>query len=572
MRGFLGVGLLSGCVLVACKDGDGDATAGTEATATAEATTVELPTTTDGTTGAPFAGVRLATLGTYLPLGGGMALASVDPLADGAVMTVEVGAQSYPGVYDGAAWVEFADVPEDSYRLRRLGVPSPELPGTAGFLAFTETAVRELELGQIFSGRPEVVLAKSADTTLAISATGMTALSIYDSFELYSYNTDAQDFPFPSFDPEDGTNSPLEGATALAGWLQPWAAFSSRGNRPLVDPGAGDDLWLTHLVGEQLVADPQGAEAEEPWSFAVRNVLAEAVQLDLAAMVDGDTTAAMGAFAKVATKKSSFDLRASAFFAELAEQIAAPTFASCSVSVYLEPGVELPVYGNVPTLGSIEVNGLDVAVDPMCPPDICDPDLCLNGCDGNYVLPGDRVFDLSHGNPFSGGTESVAVYCAGSVFPLHPTAGTSETLFADLSFSGTLAEFGKAALEPRMGLVQDIQIDGAPLAASDVKTGVGMTPTISFSPPAFGKPDYYAVNVRTLEDVVDADMNVLSRRRNVASISTTATSVTLPDGILEPGAYYVVQIRASYGQRLTEGASYQHEHGASRAMSGMFTP
>lgn len=144
MRGFLGVGLLSGCVLVACKDGDGDATAGTEATATAEATTVELPTTTDGTTGAPFAGVRLATLGTYLPLGGGMALASVDPLADGAVMTVEVGAQSYPGVYDGAAWVEFADVPEDSYRLRRLGVPSPELPGTAGFLAFTETAVREL--------------------------------------------------------------------------------------------------------------------------------------------------------------------------------------------------------------------------------------------------------------------------------------------------------------------------------------------------------------------------------------------------------------------------------------------
>lgn len=99
-----------------------------------------------------------------------------------------------------------------------------------------------------------------------------------------------------------------------------------------------------------------------------------------------------------------------------------------------------------------------------------------------------------------------------------------------------------------------------------------MTPTISFSPPAFGKPDYYAVNVRTLKDVVDADMNVLSRRRNVASISTTATSVTLPDGILEPGAYYVVQIRASYGQRLTEGASYQHEHGASRAMSGMFTP
>lgn len=87
------------------------------------------------------------------------------------------------------------------------------------------------------------MLAKSADTTLAISATGMTALSIYDSFELYSYNTDAQDFPFPSFDPEDGTNSPLEGGDGAGGMVaavgrvlvarQSAAGGPGRGRRPV---------------------------------------------------------------------------------------------------------------------------------------------------------------------------------------------------------------------------------------------------------------------------------------------------------------------------------------------------
>lgn len=549
--------------IVACK-GDGAGT-GTDSTGdTAGSTTV--PTTG----GQPFDGVRQSVLGTYLPLDGTMVEAGRDAQANGVKLTVESGGTSYPAVYDGAAWMEFAGVPEGVYLLRRESVPNATLPGTKGLIGYTEYSDRELNVGEIFTGRPDKVYAADEATSLSISATGMTAVNLGDTFELYSYNADALDFPFPSFDPEDGSNSPLEGATALSNWLSPWTALSAQSERPLVDFSKGDDLWLTHLPTN---LEPIAADPEDPWSMASVQRLTEAAQLTGPPMTDGATTAVAGAFVKVPQKPLTLDFHASAFFDALKPNIPTPEDSGCILSVYLEPGVATPIYGLTPTLTEVYVTGIDVDLDPMCPAsDTCDPVACAGGCLSKHVLPGDLKLDLPYGNPFTGGTETVNVNCFVRTKVVHPSAQNIDTLTAQVTLSGRLADLAGAALKPTIGLVQDITIAGKPSTPTDVQTGVGMTPTISFSPPLLGAPDYYTVIVRTIDDVKDANDDVISSRRRIGTVATTNTSVTLPADLLAPGGYYHVVVQARYGLKLNSGGAYQHDIGSSEATSGLFTP
>ena len=121
-------------------------------------------------------------------------------------------------------------------------------------------------------------------------------------------------------------------------------------------------------------------------------------------------------------------------------------------------------------------------------------------------------------------------------------------------------------------MMRGSSLHNAPLPPTEVATGVGATPTISFSPPSGTTPDYYAVQVRTLEDVVDEADNIVSRRRLIASVLTTSTSVTLPAGLLEAGSYYHVLVAAQFGQELGAGRPHSHTSGYSRVPSGMFTP
>lgn len=561
LRARIHTGMLACLALVACKGDGGAATDGAGSTGT---TTDEPP-----TGGPAFDGVRQAALATYLPLGGGVVDASRDLQADGSKWTIEAGGQSYPAVYDGAAWMEYAGVPEGVYLLRRDAVPDAALPGIKGVVSYRETAERELYVGLIYTGRIDKVYAEDEATALSISATGMTPLTYDDSFELYSYNADALDFPVPTFDPEDG--SPEEGATTLSGWTVPWDALSAFSQRPLVDFGKGDDLWLTHLTGSQRIAEPMGAEADDPWSYAIVQTLVEAAPLAGATMVDGATAAVSGTFAKAPPQPHTLDVRASAFFDELQRNVATPVSSSCSLSIYLEPGVAIPIYGLTPTLASASVDGLDLALDPLCPPDACDPVACAGGCPGKHVTPGDLMLAIAHGNLFTGGTETLTLECIARTVVTHPTELDTDTLSATLAITGRLADLAAAAIEPKLGLVSDIAVGGAPLAVTDIKTGVGTTPTISFSPPLFGTPDIYTVTVRTIDNVKDGNDTVISARRRIATFNTTSTSVTLPAGILEQGRYYHVLVRASLGIKLT-GGPYQHESPSSSATSGLFSP
>ncbi|MFY0535355.1 hypothetical protein [Nannocystis pusilla] len=48
--------------------------------------------------------------------------------------------------------------------------------------------------------------------------------------------------------------------------------------------------------------------------------------------------------------------------------------------------------------------------------------------------------------------------------------------------------------------------------------------------------------------------------------------MTIPDGFLEPGGHYYVQVTAERGRGLTEAHADSHDIWVSRAMTGVLTP
>lgn len=557
--------ILAPLLSTACPD-DG-ASAQTDGAGT---TGTSADSTTAPTTGPAFDGVVAPALATFRPRDGAPVEQLLDPLTRYQSLSIVADGQTYPGVLADASRIEFAGVPEVTYRMRALYTISPLLPDLPPFVFDTETDARELAtFAGIFAGRPDVARSPSRDTRLKISATGMQALGEDDRFELYSYGADALDSVRPSFDPLDGTNSPIAGDTALTGWITGWSPATGWTDWPLVDPSKGDDFTLAHLAARKLVDAPTGEQLLDMWSYADVEVLREVAALTSQPMIGGATTAAQGAFAPVGGQSVMLDVRLTEF-----EAAGAPSgvdySTGCWISAYLEPGVEAPIIGMIPTLGAVSVESRYVPVDPLCPPDNCDPMLCA-ACDEIYLYPGDRVVPFEYANPYPGGTVRLSVSCGRYTYVTDPNSFDYDSFYSGITVDGKLADLVQGPIVPRMGPVGDIRINGAPFAPDDLVSGVGLTPTISFAPPTLGKSDYYRVWIASTDDVYDVD-DRLRRFHGVYAIHTTATSVTIPAGVLEPGGTYVVQVVNQRGRELTAGTWYSHDTDTATAVGGRFTP
>ncbi len=519
-----GAPLLTPLVLVACAGAGDDATGGDSATSTG---------------GAAAGDVRLSTRTDYLPLGGDMMSASEDPTVDGTEITVEVDGEVIAGVYDGKAWVVFADVPEETFRIHWARPPAPSLPaGTPGSHGFVETAKRDLFVGEIASGRAGRTIAEDDATALRITASGMSPLGLDDTFEIYSYNADVGGRL--SFDPFAGGGQPTLGEGTIGGWTVPWKVRSATGDAFLVDPSLGDDLWLSHHI-----ASPLPNPVDVAWSSSFRTGLLEVAPLSLSPMVDGVTTDANGEFMAPTPQVVAVDARPGAFAQELLLHIPSPEYVSFEVDVILEPGIDAPNTGWTPTLASA------IAWE-------------LGGA------PADQVVELHYANPYPVGVEVVFLRCTLRQTVTHPIAGTEETLQAASSRHVPVAELNAGL--PTIGPVGDLRINDETLAINDVRAGVGTAPTISFTPPSLGAPDNYYVQVWTIDDVVDGEGTVLLDKRSVLGISSESATITLPDGILEPGSYYYAIVGASVGVELGAARPYTHHLGYAYASTGLFTP
>jgi hypothetical protein len=126
-----------------------------------------------------------------------------------------------------------------------------------------------------------------------------------------------------------------------------------------------------------------------------------------------------------------------------------------------------------------------------------------------------------------------------------------------------------AVVAPILTMPTAVTITGAAGAASFFGggTGIGTTPTISWSPPRIGSPDVYSVTVTAVSNVAGE-----TRTPNVATIYTPETSVTLRPGILQAGQSYVFRVQAE--RRTNVLAPFRTGLGdyAAVTVSGQFTP
>ena len=79
------------------------------------------------------------------------------------------------------------------------------------------------------------------------------------------------------------------------------------------------------------------------------------------------------------------------------------------------------------------------------------------------------------------------------------------------------------------------------------------------------------IRIRDLTDIVDDDGAVLSRARVVANLSTPATTMTVPSGLLETGkTYHFVLIAKQHGATYHNG--FTPDVVTSSWSTGAFTP
>jgi hypothetical protein len=119
-------------------------------------------------------------------------------------------------------------------------------------------------------------------------------------------------------------------------------------------------------------------------------------------------------------------------------------------------------------------------------------------------------------------------------------AGATTAANLDVGFVAPLPVSALAVdgtIAPQVAPVRNMKIAGRDLMAP--QTGVGRAPAITWDAPALGAPTCYSVRLHQVG--LDATATTL---RLVATFSTTATALTLPDTLLSSGSSYVLEIEA----------------------------
>jgi len=161
----------------------------------------------------------------------------------------------------------------------------------------------------------------------------------------------------------------------------------------------------------------------------------------------------------------------------------------------------------------------------------------------NTLGSGDIDFGtLRYGNPFpSAWNRTIDTFVSFTKNYLAPGATVSEPLQRGLSVSVLIDPASRddatVTLQPGVSPPRHPQINGKTLFANQL--GVGATPLLSWTPPETGAASRYLMRVFEL-----LPNGTRSRFRSVATISTTATSMTLPPGLLVPGHVYVFTVAA----------------------------
>lgn len=350
-------------------------------------------------------------------------------------------------------------------------------PSQAPFLI--QLTTHEVELGSDLMGRPDATRAASS-TLLSLDVSGLAPWATGDQLTLYSSG--------PRLERSHTGGTPSPGATAGR------PVFDLQG---LLLPAAGELGWLVQTSASTSTAG-------RPYRRVLRQAALQATQ-DLA---DGaQATLGPSPLTAPATSPQALDVRLSEFAArtQASGGGVAASFGSVVVGVRAYPRGR-PVAPTIPL----------VAVGPLAGAG----DVDLGSIDVPRFLPPSFVEHLAVNSLYSFGFEAAL--------------GLPATTFA---FAGTRGEpLAGAAGVVRPGITGVRQVRVAGRDASQIQEGVGLTPTLTWSPPATGTARRYVVAV------LDRSAGTFAIGALVAV--TSDPTLSIPEGVLQPGHVYFASISA----------------------------
>lgn len=125
-------------------------------------------------------------------------------------------------------------------------------------------------------------------------------------------------------------------------------------------------------------------------------------------------------------------------------------------------------------------------------------------------------------------------------------------------------------LAPVIGPVRTVAIAGMDLGTAQSRTGVGVTPKVTWDAPAIGTATGYNVEITAV-----TAMGTATQLKPVANFVTKSTSLQIPDRIITAGASYILVITA-YADAGTDFTSTPYSLGlpdaAATFVTAQFSP
>jgi hypothetical protein len=378
----------------------------------------------------------------------------------------------------------------------------PDVPGGEYYLKVDDTyLVRSgdaIDLSIDVLGRRDAAPATTSPTDLVLDVDNLRSWRARDELQLYSAGSGAVGLAMQL---EASAGAPAVGDTALSGFT--WDLTTA--NEPfLVDAGAGDTVIVT-----------QRSTARDGEQNRFRRIV-RAFSAASLTMVDGEASNLSETFAAVAqSEQLDVEWDRAAFDATL--RAGAPLD-----EPYGYPALVLHTLPGAAERGFFHSSADLVTFEP-------------GWTDDTSAI----VASWRYGDPFPATwgrmvTATQLTYRFVGVGDAAPRA-----IFSSLSVDlprGAVS--GGAPIAALVGPVLEPRVAGRD--AFGPLDRIGPRPDITWQPPAVGAAARYRVAVVELVD--DGGLTVAS---TVASIDTTATEVTIPPGILQPGGTYVFHIQAT---------------------------
>jgi hypothetical protein len=185
---------------------------------------------------------------------------------------------------------------------------------------------------------------------------------------------------------------------------------------------------------------------------------------------------------------------------------------------------------------------------------------------GSDLLTGTMHYGSPLDSPFAGQWGILGDVRWGGLTPLQFPGTTAPILATSaIEWITSLAALEAGPLTPPLTQPRLATVAGLPFF--DGGTGIGLTPTLAWSPPETGTADLYQV---ALSELIAGPSGATSTRQapTFSSFTTPHTSMTIPQGVLESGHIYYF--------RLTAKGRAPHVRGLNDAkaniVSGIFTP